>query len=83
MQKTGLVYLHIKVHKTGCSFTCNGLKPLQEATWTPEVGKYSDQACNLKHELVGVSSKRQSLNECVFRLVQAKSTKIPNKRQTT
>lgn len=51
--------------------------------WTPEVGKYSDQACNLKHELVGVSSKRQSLNECVFRLVQAKSTKIPNKRQTT
>lgn len=41
------------------------------------------KACNLKHVLVGVSSKRQSLNECVFMLVQAKSTKIPNKRQTT
>lgn len=25
--------------------------------WTPEMGKYSDQACNLKHVLVGVSSK--------------------------
>lgn len=30
--------------------------------WTPEVEKSSDQACNLKHVLVGVSSKRH-LNE--------------------